>query len=408
MKRLMPFVLIGMMLMPIAATSADRSSTGVTVSENTVSVYAKGPDKNSTTRATTTTTLTTASDDTATDYSVTMPLNPGDNPTRVLVYPPINAAMPVAAVNNPNTAVTSSSDSVTYIEKGSGTPVRAASGQVVETVVMPSGTAKQQQLLDADKAGKMWAPSANQRVSTVNGQTYIPITPGQALPNGIIVVPNNQLINNPGYLNPKPVIVINQQQEPKKPAYKKPLTSKEKPQLAASHKTKVLVAYFSRGGEAYDIGYVSKGSTAIVADMIASWVGADRYQIKPTVPYPELLSAAQQAAKIEKNGKLHPALRDPQPNIGPYEVIFLGYPIWYKDMPMIVYSFLEQNHFEGKIIVPFCTHEGTGLGKTVKAIEKAAPGAKVLPGLAIRGTDAQHNKEMVRGIVGGLIRSAGL
>jgi flavodoxin len=71
-----------------------------------------------------------------------------------------------------------------------------------------------------------------------------------------------------------------------------------------------------------------------------------------------------------------------------YDVIFLGYPNWWGTMPMPVYTFLESYDFSGKKIVPFCTHEGSGMGHSEKDIAKACPKATVLKGIAIHGTSA--------------------
>ena len=75
---------------------------------------------------------------------------------------------------------------------------------------------------------------------------------------------------------------------------------------------------------------------------------------------------------------------------------FLGYPNWWGEMPMAVYTFIEKHDWEGRTIVPFCTHEGSGLSGTERRIQSACTGAKVLEGLAVRGSAAQHEQESVR------------
>ena len=80
-------------------------------------------------------------------------------------------------------------------------------------------------------------------------------------------------------------------------------------------------------------------------------------------------------------------------NMEDYDVIFLGYPIWWSDMPMAVYTFLESSDFSGKTIIPFCTHEGSGLSSTDSSIAEICTGADVLDGLEMRGSVAQNSQD---------------
>ena len=80
-------------------------------------------------------------------------------------------------------------------------------------------------------------------------------------------------------------------------------------------------------------------------------------------------------------------------NMEDYDVIFLGYPIWWSDMPMAVYTFLESYDFSGKTIIPFCTHEGSGLSSTDSSIAEICTGADVLDGLEMRGSVAQNSQD---------------
>lgn len=76
-----------------------------------------------------------------------------------------------------------------------------------------------------------------------------------------------------------------------------------------------------------------------------------------------------------------------------YDVVFIGYPIWWGDMPMAVYTFLESYDFSSKTIIPFCTNAGSGLANTVQSITDTCSGVKVLDGFAIKGETAQNNQE---------------
>ncbi|MBQ7497880.1 MAG: NAD(P)H-dependent oxidoreductase [Selenomonas sp.] len=156
---------------------------------------------------------------------------------------------------------------------------------------------------------------------------------------------------------------------------------------------KVLVAYFSRADENYEVGYIQKGNTEIVAEIIAAKTHGDLFDIKKTEPYPAKYDDCTTVASREKAMNLRPALTATVPNMDAYDVIFLGYPIWYGDMPMPVYTFLDSYDFVGKTIIPFCTHGGSGLSGTEQRLMLACPQASLLKGLALRGSSVQENPQ---------------
>lgn len=158
----------------------------------------------------------------------------------------------------------------------------------------------------------------------------------------------------------------------------------------------ILVAYFSRAGENYNVGVVEKGNTEIVAEMIAQETGADLFRIQPTYDYPETYEECTEAAKKEQEEKARPELSDTVDNISEYDVIYVGYPIWWGDMPMAVYTFLESYDFSGKTVIPFCTHAGSGLAGTADSIREICIGASVPDGLAIKGETAQNDLDAAR------------
>ena len=163
--------------------------------------------------------------------------------------------------------------------------------------------------------------------------------------------------------------------------------------------TRVLVAYFSRAGENYSVGVIDKGNTAIVAELIAEHTGADLFEIIPAVPYPFDYEEMKIVSTRERDSNARPEIANTVENWDDYDVVFLGYPIWYTDMPMIVYNFLESYDFSGKTVIPFNTHEGSGQSGTQSRIEAAIPAATVLNGLAIRGATAQNNTAAARSAV---------
>lgn len=158
---------------------------------------------------------------------------------------------------------------------------------------------------------------------------------------------------------------------------------------------KVLVAFFSRANENYAVGHIETGNTQIVAEMIAAATGGRLFHIEPAVPYPANYEACTETARRELNSNARPAIKGDVP-AETYDIIFLGYPNWWGDMPMPVYTFIEKHSWQRKTVVPFCTHEGSGLGATAGRVQRACRGATVLPGLAVRGATAQNARDDAR------------
>ena len=155
---------------------------------------------------------------------------------------------------------------------------------------------------------------------------------------------------------------------------------------------KAIVVYFSHTGENYSVGVITEGNTAKVAKVIAAKTGADIFEIKETKPYPHSYDECIDVAKKELRDKARPEIAGDLPDLTDYQVVYLGYPNWWGDCPMVVYTFLEKSKIEGKTILPFCTHEGSGLGSTAKNIQKTFPSAKVeLNGFSLRGATAQKD-----------------
>ncbi len=174
-----------------------------------------------------------------------------------------------------------------------------------------------------------------------------------------------------------------------------------------TNETKILVAYFSRTGENYGVGYIEKGNTHMIADMIAEQTGGDTFEIRTVTPYPDEYDECTEVAKQEQDENARPELAESVEGMEDYDVIFLGYPNWWGDMPMAVYTFLESYDFSEKTIVPFCTHEGSGLSSTESSIADSCPDAEVLDGLAIRGSVAQSSQDEAAESVAEWLRQAG-
>ena len=162
--------------------------------------------------------------------------------------------------------------------------------------------------------------------------------------------------------------------------------------------SKILIAYFSRADENYGVGVIEKGNTEIIAEMIAEKTGGELFHIERNTPYPADYDECTDEAKQEQNDKARPALKADM-DISDYDIIYLGYPNWWGDMPMPVYTFLEAHDWNGKTVIPFCTHAGSGLSSTEAAIQDTCNGATVLDGLAVAGTTAQNNRDEARSSV---------
>ena len=159
----------------------------------------------------------------------------------------------------------------------------------------------------------------------------------------------------------------------------------------------ILVIYFSPTGEQYTVGVIEKGNTAIVAEMIAEQTGADLFEVLPEDDhYPMTYDALTDVAKQEQADKARPAYAGELPDLSAYDTIFVGAPVWWGDWPMIMYTVFENNDFSGKTLIPFSTHEGSGLSGFDKKLENACSGTTVGKGLAVRGNDAQNAQEKVR------------
>lgn len=152
---------------------------------------------------------------------------------------------------------------------------------------------------------------------------------------------------------------------------------------------KKLIAYYSRTGENYFAGFIrtiSERNTGKAAKMIARAVGADLYEIRQAVPYSDNYNTCIQQANEDLKHNRRPALVDLPASLDEYDEVWLGAPIYWGTIPMAVFTFLDSFDWSGKMIHPFCTHEGSGLAHMPADIAKQAKGAAVTDGLAILGS----------------------
>ena len=170
---------------------------------------------------------------------------------------------------------------------------------------------------------------------------------------------------------------------------------------------KVLVVYFSRTGEQYSVGNITEGNTAIIAKMIAEQTKADLFEVKlKNDTYPTAYKALTEVALSEKKANARPEFADDVENFADYDVVFIGSPNWWSDMPMALYTFIESHDWSGKTVAPFVTHEGSGLSSIPSKI-KAATKAEMLDGLAVYGHVAQNDREQAKEKVANWLKKLG-
>lgn len=181
-----------------------------------------------------------------------------------------------------------------------------------------------------------------------------------------------------------------------------PVQENTKTNGAQKGEGETLVVYFSRAGEQYTVGVIEKGNTAIVAQMIAEETGANTFELVPADDrYPESYDKLTEVARQEQNEKARPAYRGETPDLSKVKTVFIGAPVWWGDWPMICYTFFEKSKdaLAGKTLIPFSTHEGSGLSGFDSKLSEACPSSNVGEGLAIRGSTAQNNRDDARASV---------
>lgn len=170
----------------------------------------------------------------------------------------------------------------------------------------------------------------------------------------------------------------------------------------SGNSTNMLVAYFSYAENAdlpdgVDASATASiqtwnntltGNTGVIANMIAESTGAELFCIQTVEKYPASYDETVDQGQQERNADVRPELTTLPENLDAYDVIFLGFPNWWGDMPMAMYSFLEQVDLSGKTIVPFVTSGGSGFSSTISMIEDMESAATVQEGLSLRDSSA--------------------
>ncbi len=151
-------------------------------------------------------------------------------------------------------------------------------------------------------------------------------------------------------------------------------------------KSGTLVLYFSK-----------TGTTQRIAEIIGGLTGADVIKLETVLPYPSDYNMLMEMAQKEKIANARPELKTDIKNLAYYDTVYIGYPIWLETMPMAMFTFIENNDLSGKTIIPFCTHTGSGLGRSVKDIKAALPDSDVKDGFAC---NASTTEQEIKNLIG--------
>ena len=146
-----------------------------------------------------------------------------------------------------------------------------------------------------------------------------------------------------------------------------------------------LIAYFS-----------CSGNTEAIAGMIQEIIGVDMFHIETIKPYPKGYLKTVRIAKKELKNNARPKLTNQVPDMDLFDVMYLGFPNWWGTIPMAVCSFLESYDFSGKTIIPFCSHGGVGIGRSVDTIKEICPKTKVENAIALYGSRVNASKQEVK------------
>ena len=166
--------------------------------------------------------------------------------------------------------------------------------------------------------------------------------------------------------------------------------------------SKSIVIFFSHAGDNYSVGNIEVGNTKIVADYISEIAGADQFEIVTHkydgMAYTPLINLAKEEAN---NGELPPYEGD-APDLSQYDTVFIGGPVWWGTYPQVMFTLFRDINLDGKTVIPFTTHEGSGLASCVSDVRTAFPKAKVAQGFSIYGHEVRTGRAKVEKWLKGL------
>ena len=163
-----------------------------------------------------------------------------------------------------------------------------------------------------------------------------------------------------------------------------------------------IVIFFSHAGDNYSVGNIEVGNTKIVADYISEITGADQYEIVTHkydgMAYTPLINLAKEEAN---KGEL-PPYEGAAPDLSQYDTVFIGGPVWWGTYPQVMFTLFKDINLDGKTVIPFTTHEGSGLASCASDVKKAFPKADVQKGWSIYGHEVRSGKAKVEKWLKGL------
>ena len=166
--------------------------------------------------------------------------------------------------------------------------------------------------------------------------------------------------------------------------------------------SKSIVIFFSHAGDNYSVGHIEVGNTKIVADYISEIAGAEQFEIVTHkydgMAYTPLIELAKKEAA---NGEL-PPYEGTAPDLSQYDTVFIGGPVWWGTYPQVMFTLFRDINLDGKTVIPFTTHEGSGLASCVDDVKKAFPKASVQKGFSIYGHEVRSGKAKVEKWLKGL------
>ncbi len=142
-------------------------------------------------------------------------------------------------------------------------------------------------------------------------------------------------------------------------------------------------------GRSLILFYSLSGNTRLTAEALSRLTGAPLAEIKTVEPYPDDFHAVVEQARQERSTGYLPPLLPLQANLNDYDTIYLGFPIWSNSIPQPMATFLSEHPLEGKTILPFCTHDGYGPGRSARVVAEYCPKARVLPIFDMLGSEAR-------------------
>ena len=151
---------------------------------------------------------------------------------------------------------------------------------------------------------------------------------------------------------------------------------------------KSIIIFYSRAGNNYVNGEIKNlkiGNTEVIAKKIAELTNGKLFKIEQLHPYSNDYSECIDEAKRDQRLEVRPEIKEFPNNLKEYDIIYLGYPNFWGTMPMAMFTFLENINIDGKIIKPFCSNEGSGLGRSIEDIKRICPKSKVEKGMNIHG-----------------------